>query len=153
MSLLVDSQKFINIKYHYLEIVGQHMTRFQFIHSQEEYEKHKDNPKLKELNTGWKILAWVEHNEINSECINYDTNEKGINVTGIDFIKFRDMKLKMCLKTWDLKDDNGQAIPITKDKIDLLNPDVANELLNGFEKVTEVGADELGNLPEAPKPS
>jgi len=139
MSLLIDDQKFINLKYHYLEIPGKYVPRFKFIQNKEEYEKNKDDPNLKELNTGWKALTWADHNKIYAECFKYGGTEEGLNINNLDFIKFRDMKLKACLKQWDLKDPTtGQSLPVTPMAIDKLHPDVANELLNGFERVTEI---------------
>ena len=145
MSLLVDDQKFINLKFHYLEKKGFHVTNFQFIKSKEEYEKLKDDPALKEVNTGWKLLNWAEHNEIYSKCLTNDTNPEGKVTTNIDIIRFRDKKLKACLKNWDVRDDNGAPIPLSSDTIDKLNPQVATEFLDGFEKITELEGIEQKN--------
>jgi hypothetical protein len=145
MSLLIDDTKFINIKYHYIETPGVYISRFKFLSTKEEYEKNKDNPNLKELNTGWKVPTWADHNRMYTECLKYTTNESGISVTNLDFIRFRDMKLKTCLKMWDIKDEEGRPIPVTPVKIDLLPPEVANELLSGFEKITEITPQELKN--------
>jgi len=139
MSLIIDDKKFINLKFHYIEQPGAYVSKFKFIRNQEEFEKYKEDPNLKELNTSWKVLSWAEHNDIYSQCIQYKTSEEGISLQNLDFIKFRDMKLKMCLKNWDLKDDAGQSVTISSKVIDRLNPQVANELLNGFDRVTETG--------------
>jgi len=144
MSILADDQRFINIKFHYLEIKDKYIAKFKFIHNQEDFEKHKNNPNLKELNTGWKILTWAEYNDILSQCEKHiDGDKKNVDVQETDFIKLRDMKLRTCLKTWDLNSEIGQFVSVDSEIIDKLNPDVANELLNGFEKVTEVANDEL----------
>jgi len=58
-------------------------------------------------------------------------------------ILYRDMKLKTCLKRWDFK-DNGNEVSINEHIIDNLFPEVAQELLSSFEKVTEAGDEELG---------
>ena len=145
MSLLIDDQKFVALKFHYLEIPSVYVSKFKFIQTKEEFEKNKEDPNLKELNTGWKVLTWADHNQIYNECLTYSTNENGITVTNLNFIKFRDMKLKLCLKTWDLVDESGRALPLTPKAIDSLYPEVANELLNGFEKVTEIAGPELKN--------
>lgn len=145
MSLLIDDTKFINIKYHYIETPGVYVSKFKFLSTKEEFDKEKDNPNLKELNTGWKVLSWADHNHVYTECLKYSTNESGITVTNLDFIKFRDMKLKTCLKMWDIKDETGRIVPVTPGTIDALHPEVANELLNGFEKVTDITPQELKN--------
>ena len=140
MSLLIRNDQLINIVFHYLEVSNQHVSRFQFIQSKEEFEKHKNDPNFKELNTSWQIMTWAEHNKVYSQCIQYTTNEEGIQLSNLDFIKFRDLKLKTCLKNWDLKDDTGRLVNITSSVIDQLHPQVADELLAGFERMTEVSS-------------
>ena len=139
MSILIDDQKFIWLKFHYLETIGNNgVTKFKFIQNVEDFERYRFDPDFKELNTGWKVITWSEHNSIYAES--------RIGGGEIDFMKFRDLKLKSCLKTWDLRGETGKKVPITSETIDHLHPDVANELLSGFEKVTEVGAEDLKSL-------
>lgn len=137
MSLLVDENKLIMLKYQYVEHEGQQITTFSFVHNSEEYEKYKADPGFHELNTGWKVLSWSEHNSIYSKCLNYTPNAEGLSSGSLDVIKFRDLKLKACLKNWDLKDGQGRVVPISEAVIDRLHPEVASELLAAFEKVTE----------------
>ena len=59
-------------------------------------------------------------------------------------ISYRDLKLKVCLKKWDLKDDNKQDIQVSESIIDQLVPEVAQELLNNFEEVTEASEEQMG---------
>ncbi len=137
MSLLIDDKKLINLKFHYIETPDKYVSRFKFIQSQEEYEKNKDDPNMKELNTGWRAITWSDHNHIYSPCLKYTTSSEGVDSSNLDFIKYRDMKLKACLRQWDIKDETDRPVPVSDTTIDHLHPDVANELLNGFEKVTE----------------
>lgn len=138
MSIIINDQQFINLKFQYIETPGLHASKFKFIRNQEEYEKYKSDPNFKELDTGWKTMDWGDYNEINSACLKYKTDENGVTISSMDFVKFRDMKLKACLKQWNLKDDLGKQIPITPAIIDKLYPEVAAELLLGFEKATEL---------------
>ena|SRR3990167_610708 len=137
MSLLIDDQKLINLKFRYVEIPDKYASRFIFIRSKEDFERYKNDPRLGEANTGWKLLDWADFNHIYGECFKYNTNPDGTTTGNLDFIKFRDMKLKTCLKSWDIKDSNGKPVPISASSINKLHPDVAAELLNGFEKATE----------------
>lgn len=137
MSILVDDQKLINLKFQYVETPGIHTPKFKFIRSKEEYEENKNDPNFKELDTSWKPLSWSDYNNIYSSCLKYKTDDKGMGISDLDFIKFRDMKLKTCLKHWSLKDEMGRAIVVTSTMIDKLYPEIAAELLTGFEKITE----------------
>jgi len=89
------------------------------------------------LKTWWSRMNWKEQNIILGQCFKQTTGSDGESKTDLDMIVYRDMKLKTCLKKWDLKDDNNQEITITPSVIDSLVPEVAQQLLNNFEQVTE----------------
>lgn len=96
------------------------------------------------LRTWWSRMTWKEQNQIYSRCLKQVQAAEGKTRTELDMISFRDMKLKTCLKKWDLKDDNKQDVPITEIIIDQLVPEVAQELLNNFELVTEASEEQMG---------
>ena len=97
------------------------------------------------LRTWWSGMTWKEQNIIYARCLRQTTDVEGRIRSEIDMISFRDLKLKSCLKKWDLKNDAGQDISISDGMIDNLYPEVAQELLNTFEKITEATGDELKN--------
>ena len=97
------------------------------------------------LKTWWSRMTWKEQNQIYSNCLHQVAVAEGRPRTELDMISYRDQKLKTCLKKWDLKDDNGQDMPITENIIDQLVPEVAQELLNSFELITEASEDDLKN--------
>lgn len=95
------------------------------------------------LKTWWSRMTWKEQNQIYSRCLR-QVGAEGKTRTEMDMISYRDLKLKTCLKKWDLKDDNGQEMPITDTIVDQLVPEVANELLSNFELVTEASEEQMG---------
>jgi len=97
------------------------------------------------LRTWWSRMTWKEQNQIYSRCLRQVPGAEGKIRTELDMIAYRDMKLKTCLKKWDLKDDSKQEVPITENIIDSLVPEVAQEMLNNFEMVTEASEDDLKN--------
>ena len=97
------------------------------------------------LRTWWSRMTWKEQNIIYARCLRQSTDVEGRVRSEIDMIAFRDLKLKSCLKKWDLKNDAGQDVSISDSMIDNLYPEVAQELLNTFEKITEATGDELKN--------
>lgn len=97
------------------------------------------------LRTWWSRMTWKEQNQIYSRCLRQVPGIEGKTRTELDMIMYRDLKLKTCLKKWDLKDENKQDIPITELIIDQLVPEVAQELLNNFEMITEAGEEDLKN--------
>ena len=89
------------------------------------------------LESRWKKISWKDQNEIYSKSLKQTTDGQGKNKTELDAILYRDLKLKIALIGWNVKDNTGAVIPVTPENIDALVPDVAMELLNTFEKLTE----------------
>lgn len=108
--------------------------------------KEGDSKKIiSELTTWWSRMSWREQNMTYSRCLKQVTGSDGEQKTVLDSILFRDAKLKICLKKWNLKNDSNEEVPITEQVIDSLVPEVASELLFNFEKVTEASEDDLKN--------
>ena len=103
---------------------------------------------IQQINVLFKRMSWREQNEIYSQSIRSFVNKDKSTTAELDPVKFREMKLKTCLKNWDLRDDNGIFVPISPDAIDNLLPEVAKELLDTFERITEPSKDELKKTKE-----
>lgn len=114
---------------------------------QNEEKEIKRDPKkvIYKLQTAWKRISWKESNIINSYALTKERNEDGEFSFSIDLFKYRDIKLKTCLKQWNLKNEKGQVMNVSPDVIDALPPAVAEELVKAFDKVTEPGEDDLKN--------
>ncbi len=89
------------------------------------------------ISTHWKKMNWSEQNSVFRNCINTTPAEDGKMHTNVDTIAYRDLKLKTCLADWDVTDINGSKVPVTEGNIDQLPPEVAMEMINAFEKITE----------------
>ena len=105
---------------------------------------HDPQKIIQKLTTTWKRLTWKDWNTIFSKCLKNVTGADGQSRNDLDVILYREMKLKFCLKDWDLKDDNGAKVQVSSEIIDMLAPEVATALLDNFETVTEATADDLG---------
>ena len=103
------------------------------------------NKIISRVETFWRRITWADQNTLLSTSMKNIIGSDGQTATEIDGVKFRDMKLKMCLKRWDVKDDQGQPVPINNATIDMLVPEVAQELLSSFERVTEATSKALKN--------
>ncbi len=97
---------------------------------------------IQKLVTQWKRMTWKDSNAVFSKSLKTIPQADGRTLTELDTIRYRDMKLKTCLKKWDLQDEAGQEVPCSEDNIDILEPSVAAEMLSSFEKVTEATEDE-----------
>lgn len=91
------------------------------------------------LNTKWKEIAWKEQNQILAECRSVNQFS---GLLEVDHLKFRDKKVKTCLKNWDLKDDMGNAIPCTPEIIDQLSFEVVFSLVNKFDSIINLDDEE-----------
>ena len=100
---------------------------------------------IQQLVTSWKRPLWREHNEMYASCLRQHPTPDGKIKVELDVIRLRDLKLRKCLKGWDAIDENGNKIPIDDNTIDNMVPELANELIMAFERVTEISDDDLGN--------
>ena len=104
----------------------------------------KDEEKKKEvniINTVWKTLDWKEQNSFFTQCseTNPMNGEKIVN-----FQKYRDLKIKMCLKDWDYS-ENNQKVNVVPEVIDTMNPDIVYEMFRKYEDATNLPTEERGN--------
>jgi len=99
--------------------------------------KETDRP-IEVLITMWKILSWGEQNKIIKSCERYTPE----GIQDIDVYKFRDLRIKTCLTSWDIKDAKGSIVPVTAETIDTLPSDVIFSLVNRYDTVTEGSQDE-----------
>ncbi len=109
--------------------------------------KSSPDPKkiIESITTSWRRMTWKDQNVIFSKCLKTIPGSDGAMHTELDTIQYRDLKLKTCLKKWDVKDDQGKEVSVNDDVIDILTPEVAQELINNFEQITEASAEELKN--------
>lgn len=180
MSILIDSSNFVAIETFYVEETKKHgNTKFHFINSAADMKKWKDkgystkseldvpvnqepgmpeaptrdpNKVISSLKTWWSRMSWKEQNLLLSKCMKQKTGSDGTMSVEIDALLLREMKLKTCLKKWDLT-ENNKEVPITPTVIDNLVPEVAQQLISEFEKITEVTEEELGESAGQPEPS
>ena len=169
MGVLLDPKKqYIQIDIYYVEEVKKHGNSvFHFIKSQDElenwqrkgYKQEHDiqpsgpkepgmpvittdkNKVIHKIETRWRRLRWKDHNTIFSKCMKNMPVDGKIS-TELDVIQFRDLKLKTCLKWWNLKGEDGSEVPVTEETIDNLVPEVAYQLLEDFERVTELSEED-----------
>ena len=97
------------------------------------------------IKTDWRRLTWSEHNNLYSKCMVQQVGHDGKVRVNLDWIKYKDMKLKTCLKRWDIKGDDGKEIALSEASIDLMVPEIAQALLDQFEQITEFSEGDLKN--------
>ena len=111
--------------------------------TKKEPEPVEDKKIIEQVSTHWKRLTWKDQNVIFSQSLKTIAGPDGQTHSDLDPLSYRDLKLKTCLKSWDLKDDQGNPVKITHDVIDNLTPEVASELIANFERVTEPSENDL----------
>ena len=105
----------------------------------EHKEDNEDCP-IEVLNTKWKSANWSEQNNIISDA---QLVNPGNGQPEIDWTKYRDLRVKILLKDWDLEYE-GQKLPITPEFIDRLPAEIVLTLFDKYQRVTVLGADEQG---------
>ena len=161
MSIVFDPNRehLLSIELYYVEMKRKRGNCvFYFIHSAEEMEEWKTKgyipaseikqgqtteKVIQKIQTYWKPIKWKEQNIILSRSLKSTQKVDGAVLDTIDPLRYRDLKLKTCLKKWDVKDDAGNEVTLTEEVIDNLEPVVAQELIAAFEKVTEPTEEDL----------
>ena len=94
------------------------------------------------LKTQWRILSWKQQTDITRESAYFNRQEA---FQDLDIWKFRDLRIKACMVSWDLKDDNNQPIPAKPDVIDQLPADVVLSLVSKYDVAVSLNEDESKN--------
>jgi len=97
------------------------------------YEKHSF--KLKPI-------TWKQNNDLTRESL--VNRGPGVGVEW-DWVMHKEKKLCMILKGWDAKDKDGKAVPLNEENIFKLSPNVAETLLDEFDKRTLINDEERKN--------
>ena len=102
----------------------------------------KDKAKYEKSVFSMKPLSWKNHNDIQRAA----TVNKGPGMgSELDWVLYKEKKLLAVLTGWDAKDRDGKAIPVTEENIFRLNFQVAEALLQEFDKATILGDEERKN--------
>lgn len=99
-------------------------------------------PEIECLTTKWKKLSWELQNAISEQCSVID------NITGeshFNWIRFRDLRLKRCMFSWDLKDEDKNPVPLNDMSINSLPNDVALSLINSYDSATALKDEDRKN--------
>ena len=104
----------------------------------EDEEQKKD---VKILNTTWQLINWKEQNDLYSKAT-IDNPVSG--QKEIDFTKYREYKVDLCLKDWDYMED-GKKVPLTPENIDSMNADVMERVFEKYELAVNMPEDDRGN--------
>ncbi len=106
-----------------------------------ESEDEAIKKRVQVLNTGWRSLTWKEQNDITKESMYYDHNQ---GMQDVDYFSYRDQRIKKCLKSWDLKDDQGRPQPCDAERIDQLPAEVVFALVNKYDSAVTLDEEERG---------
>jgi len=112
------------------------------VETKEEEKIDEVNFRICLLNTQWKILSWKEQTNITRESSYFNRQES---FQDLDIWKFRDLRIKACMVSWDLKDDSNQSIPVKPDVIDQLPADVVLSLVSKYDTAVSLNDEESKN--------
>jgi hypothetical protein len=147
MTLVKSKEQLIHIPLYYVEKDIRGYSKAIVIND-ETAEKMKADEKLKErlnvLNTYWSVLNWQENNAITKASTT--KNEETTYGKEVDQLRLQDLKIKTCLKKWDLKDEDGKDLPVTPENINRLESDIIYALIYKYSVETQLVDDEIKNL-------
>lgn len=100
-------------------------------------EKAKAN--IEVVNTKWKHASWNIQNKIIQESMRVTP----MGESDIDWNKYRDLRVKKLLHSWDLKYEE-QAIPVSNDVLDNVPPQFFIGLFEAYEDYIGISEEEKG---------
>jgi hypothetical protein len=102
----------------------------------------KDKGKYEKSVFMMRPLTWKQHNDIQRAA----TVNRGPGMgSELDWVMYKEKKLCAVLIGWDAKDKEGKPIPVNEENIFRLNFQVAEALLQEFDKATILGDEERKN--------
>ena len=146
MSLLGEELVDVPMYYTYKEVANTGAKRLVILEDDKAIDMLEDEEKkdgIKILNTKWQSLTWKENNDLMKKT---GTTNPTTGSPDIDFASFQDLRVKTCLKWWDLKakEEDTQPLPVSADAIDKLNANVVRALLDKFDTINSVEDEEMG---------
>lgn len=91
----------------------------------------------------WSVPRWKQRLEMSEDCKIYDPVKMEYS---IDSMAWRDKWLKYSMVSWDLLDRNDGLIPLTHDNIDELPADFIDQVISGYESVSEEDDRSVGKV-------
>ena len=102
----------------------------------------KDKSKFDKVEFTMRPLTWKQHNDVQRAA----TVNKGPGMgSDLDWVLYKERKLCTVLVGWDVKTKDGKAIPVSDENIFKLCPQVAETLLQEFDRATIMGDEERKN--------
>jgi len=129
----IIKEQLVKIRLHYKEIEKEGYTKIIVLSDDKVKEMLDDDEqkeKIKVLETFWKVLSWQDQNNIGKNSV--IQNEDGT-YGDVDQFRYRDLRIKTCLKKWDMKDDDGKEIPCDSVHINMLPAHIVNELVTKYD--------------------
>ena len=105
-------------------------------------ESIEDSKLYEKVQFTLKPLTWKQHNDVQRAA----TVNRGPGMgTDLDWVLYKEKKLCTVLTGWDAKGKDDKLIPVTEANIFKLCPQVAETLLQEFDKATILGEEERKN--------
>lgn len=97
--------------------------------------------KIEQINTQWQQANWKQSHELIRAATIWDpmAGERTM-----DYQKYRYIILENQMVGWDVKNEQGDIIPLSKENVGLLAPSVASALVDGYLSSTSMAEKEMG---------
>ena len=145
MGMIPEPDQLIEIVLYYKEIKINTFNKVVVLEDEkakEMLENEETKDKVKKLTTHWREMSWQDSNNITKAARVEGPNAKP---GELDYYRYRDLRLKICMKKWDLKDDDGNDVILSPEIINQLPVDIVIALVSKYDEVVEMSEEEVGN--------
>jgi hypothetical protein len=133
--------KLIPVEIKYVDLKLKDGAEITIVVDSDDMEK-RFGDKVKVLKTQWAVPNWKD----NHDAIRLSTvTDPMTGNKGVDIHQYKSVCLEKFLKAWDITDEAGKPVPVTKDKIMSLDFTIARALVDQFINRHIPSEEELGN--------
>ena len=134
--MFVDDKAFIKISVYYKTVKGKHGIRVEANLDKIPEAKRAD---WQSVVFDMRQLTWKMSNDLMREC---RSQNMATGVSEIDWISYKERKLKMTIAAWDVKDDKGNPVSLNEVAIMKMHPLIAETLLSQYDKESYLSEEE-----------
>jgi len=142
-ALLNSAQNLIEIKLYYTWKKNKKgYERLVILEDKEAEKRLADETKKDEVDsivTKWRNITWREQNDLLKQTTKADTVTGGVD---IDYNTYRDRRIKTCLVSWDITNDDGNPVKVTPDVIDRMDAEIVASLVDRYEQAISYDEEE-----------
>lgn len=137
--MFIRDNDLVNIKVYYLKR-GYRFLTYTEGEFKESSLKEDEKKKYSEVNLEMRELTWGLYNQLQEDAMTDD--EAGRPQFNVKI--YKENRLLKLIKSWDAVDEEGKPVPVNKNTISHMAPDIAETILRAYDEYSFISEEEEG---------